>query len=171
MSHYLEPTTMMDLFEIASNRPQNNFSLGRPGLERLNIGAGFKYIEATQILDLPKWNAETDPIPYDDETVGVIYCIGMLDHISNVPKFLKECQRVLAPGGTLNISVAHVKSNMAWDDIYHKTWFTEDTWKKIFTPTYWEPDYFEWKLRVNCNMIMGIVERNLFILTQMIREA
>ena len=164
------PHGLSSLFELAMDRQIPDFESGRPELIKLNIGPGFKKIYDTHELDLPMWNAELDPIPLEDESVGIIYAFGFLDHINNVPQFLRECERVLAPGGVLNISVAHVKSSMAWDDIYHKSYFTEDTWKKTFTPGYWEPpEYKPWQFRIGINLIIGIVERNLCILTQLIK--
>ena len=164
-----EPNDLSSLFYTAMLRTIPEYSPGRQELLKLNIGPGFKRIQNTIELDLPDWNANTDDIPYDDESVGVIYCFGMLDHISNVPNFIYECQRVLAPGGTLNISVAFYKSQLAFEDIYHRSWFTETTWKKLFEKQYWLADSFEWKLNIGINLIIGVVERNLIVLTQMIK--
>jgi SAM-dependent methyltransferase len=164
----LEPVDLSSLFFTAMLRTIPSFSPGRTELFKLNIGAGFKHIENTIVLDLP-WNAETDDIPFDDNSVGVIHCYGMLDHISNIPRFMKECQRVLAPGGTMNISVAFYKSSLAFEDPYHKSWFTETTWSKLFQKQYWDPDGFEWKFRIGINLIIGVTERNLIVLTQLLR--
>jgi SAM-dependent methyltransferase len=165
-----EPTDLSSLFYAAMLREIPSFSHGVGGLIKLNVGAGFKDIEDTTILDLPDWNAEIDDIPYADNSVGVIYCFGTLDHIIEIPKLMKEFQRVLAPGGTLNISVAFYKSNLAFEDIYHKSWFTENTWKKLFEKQYWDPDGFDWRFKIGINLIIGVAERNLIVLTQLIKE-
>lgn len=168
--HHYEPRNLSQLFELALDRDLPDYCYGKPELTKLNIGAGYKKIYGAIDLDLPEWNAETDAIPYDDGTVGVIYALGFLDHINTLTKFLRECERVLAPGGVLNISVAHVKSSMAWDDPYHKSWYTEDTWKKLFEDKYWKSADQDWRFRIGINIIMGVVYRNIAVITQLIRE-
>jgi SAM-dependent methyltransferase len=165
-----QPNDLHSFFQVAMNRQIPAFSPGRQDLIKLNVGAGLKHISDTEILDLPEWNAEKEPMPYEDDTVGVIYALGFLDHISNVPGFLKECQRVLAPGGTLNVSVAYYNSQMAHEDLYHKSWFAEGTWRNLMQNEWWSADEFKWKLTIGMNVIMGIVERNLCLLTQFIKE-
>ena len=165
-----EPTDLSSFFYVAMLREVPEFSPGIPGLRKFNIGAGNKLIANTEVLDLPKYNADEDSIPADDESVGVIYCLGTLDHLKEIPFFMKECQRVLAPGGVMNISVAFYKSNLAWEDPYHRSWFTENTWKKLFEKQYWLPDNFEWRFRIGINLIIGVQERNVIVLTQLIKE-
>lgn len=170
MTKMSEPFDLSSFFHLAMMREIPAFAPGRQELRRFNIGAGNKHIIGAEELDLPEYDANIDRIPAEAESIGVIYCLGTLDHLTNVPFFMKECQRVLAPGGTLNISVAFYKSNLAFEDPYHHSWFTENTWKKLFEKQYWKPDDFEWKFRIGINLIIGVQERNLIVLTQLIKE-
>jgi SAM-dependent methyltransferase len=162
----------MKLFELGMDRvvpyPEEWEALGRHDYTILNLGAGNKHIVGTVALDLPEWNAETLPIPYEDETVDAILAFHFLEHIQNVTFVLRECQRVLRPGGTLNIVVPYGMSDCALQDLDHKHRFTEDTWKNTFANPYY--DKGDWHWRIGFNMIMGLVHRNLVLVTQLIKE-
>lgn len=164
------PTDFMGLFELSLLRYPPDFVIGPKDLPKLNIGSGFKLIDGTIALDLPDYDANTMLLPYDDETVGTIYALGMLDHIRDVPKFLADCQRVLAPGGVLNIFVPYYSSNMAAEDLYHFNRFTENTWKVLFHNKTWD-NGVDWKFSIGLNIICGVVERNMSLITQLIRTA
>ena len=163
------PHDLASLFSVALNRDLPPFSLGLPNLRQLNIGAGFKGIVGAEEIGLPYYDAEIMPIPAENESVGNIYCFGMIDHVKNVPYFLSECQRVLAPGGVLNIWVAHCKSDLAHDDLDHKSYYTERSWDKLFRNQYWANTNVKWKFDIGINVLMAVEHRNLSLITQLIR--
>src|SRR4051794_13329279 len=163
------PDDLASLFSVAMNRQLPKFNCGLPELRQLNIGAGFKGISGAEEIGLPYYDAETMPIPSGNESVGNIYCFGMIDHVKNVPFFLSECQRVLAPGGVLNIWVAHFSSDLANEDLDHKSRFTEESWKVLFRNKYWANTNIEWKFEIGINVLMAVAHRNLSIITQLIR--
>ena len=140
---------------------------------KLNLGCGNKTIHGTIGLDLPEWNADTDPIPYPDGSIAVIHAYHFLEHLKDPVKMLADCQRVLRPGGLMNIVVPYYTSQMMAHDLTHKHAFCEDTWKITFRNPYYRqagsPE--EWKLEERLNVIIGIVERNLCLMTQLIRTA
>jgi hypothetical protein len=57
----------------------------------------------------------------------------------------------------------------------HKSQFGVDTWRNIFSERQYDHkadgDTGEWSLTVNVNFMYGITERNLVLVTQMIKEA
>jgi predicted SAM-dependent methyltransferase len=58
-------------------------------------------------------------LPYEDESVELIYCSHMLDHIplSAATSFLKECHRVMVPGAVGRFVVMNFELLMdAWND-------------------------------------------------------
>jgi SAM-dependent methyltransferase len=141
-----------------------------PGLT-LNIGAGKKLIEDTAVLDLPKWDADEDPIPYNDESVSNIYMIHILEHVKYPIALLRECQRVLIPGGHLNIIVPYWRTELAHNDLDHKTFWTEDSLARVLgNPYYDKSNLSDWKMEIGLNIIAGIAERNLMLLTQLIKR-
>jgi len=143
----------------------------------LNLGCGWakgnKYIPGAIGLDLPDWDANTMPIPYPDASVGTIHAFHFLEHVDNVLYLLAECQRVLMVGGVMNIVVPYYSSALQAQDFTHRRAFCEDTWKTNFANAYYhQPGAIEqWKFRVGLNIIIGIVERNLCLMTQLIKVA
>lgn len=136
----------------------------------LNLGAGSKIINGAIPLDLPEWDADTMPIPFDDESITTIHCYHFLEHITDPIKVLRECQRVLLPSGVINIVVPYYNSSIAAMDLDHKHSFNEDTWKTLFDNKYYAKNHEGWRFRVHFNLIAGVVERNLSLFTQLVKE-
>jgi hypothetical protein len=164
--------TIQDLFRVGMDReiPAVVDYNKLDGI-KLNLGAGNKVIPGTVGLDLPEWDGDTDPIPYPDGAVAVIHAYHFLEHLVNPVKMLTECQRVLRPWGVMNIVVPYYTSQMMAHDLTHKHAFCEETWKTTFRNPYYtqagSPEKWKWEIRLN--VIIGIVERNLCLMTQLIR--
>ena len=136
----------------------------------LNLGAGNAPIRFAVGLDLPDWDADCMRIPYEDESVDGIHAYHFLEHVKNPISMLLEIQRVLKPGSHINIVVPYYTSSMAVHDLTHEHFFCEDTWKTLFDNPYTSPQVKErWRLKVHANFIMGIVQRNLALFTQLIK--
>lgn len=136
----------------------------------LNLGAGNKIIPGVISHDFPIWDADKEYLPYENEEVSQIHAYHFFEHCQNPVKVLQECQRVLVPGGHMNICVPYYSAAIASQDLDHKHFFTEETWKTLFKNQYYDKNKIEWKFRIGFNMICGIVERNLCLLTQLIKE-
>ena len=146
---------------------------------KVQLGAGRKYLAGWDNLDYPEWNAE-DPgrrgrIPYDDGTVGELASYFTLDHLSPVAvrRTLREAQRVLMIGGVFSIVVPHYSSQLANECIEHKTRFAIDSWRNIFSERQYdhigEDQGAPWALEDGANFMFGLTERNLVLVTQLIR--
>jgi SAM-dependent methyltransferase len=136
----------------------------------LNLGAGSKIIPGAIPIDYPQWDADYEPIPYDTESCVLIHAYHFLEHIKDPIKVLRECQRVLVPGGVMNIVVPYYNASIAAMDLDHKHQFNEDTWKTLFSNQYYSKNHEGWSFRVHFNLICGIVERNLCLMTQLVKE-
>lgn len=159
--------TIVELFALGMKRELKepiDVSKAPVGIH-LNIGAGASVIPGAFPLDWPRWDADTDPIPYHDGTVAVIHAYHFLEHCANPVAMMREFERVLVPGGLLNIVVPHYSCTMAFHDLDHKHYFTLDTWKILLDTPYYSK-YGKWRLALTFNAVMGIVDRNLAILTQ-----
>jgi hypothetical protein len=56
-------------------------------------------------------------------------------------------------------------------DLTHKTAFCEDTWSNLFSdPSYKRMGAEAWRFKIGLNIIIGIVERNLCLMTQLIKD-
>lgn len=161
--------TIQEVFRLGMKRIIPTFVDMPPGIH-LNLGAGFSEIPGVVPLDMPEWNADLDSIPYKDEAVSGIHAYHFLEHLAQPDAFLYECQRVLCPGGVMQICVPYFRSQIAYQDLDHKHCFTEETWKTLLRNGYYNKFGREWRLDIGANVIIGIVDRNLCLLTQLIRR-
>tara|TARA_Y100000310_G_scaffold297008_1_gene329703 strand:- start:327 stop:818 length:492 start_codon:yes stop_codon:yes gene_type:complete len=136
----------------------------------LNLGAGNKLISGTIPLDYPGWDGETDDLPFDDEGVDHIFAFHFFEHLNNPVRCLYDCQRVLKPNGTLNIVVPYYTSQIAYQDLDHKKFFCVETWRTLFRNPYYDKNSLEWEFEIGLNVIIGVVERNLALMTQLIKK-
>jgi len=141
----------------------------------INVGAGHQQIAPNvQNLDYPAWDARSGVLPYGSGTVTSIYAFHFLEHLTGAEAIamLREFQRVLVVGGTVQIVVPHYKSAMAFHDLDHKAFFTEDTWRTLFSTPYYDKNReLPWKFDVHVNLLIGVVERNLALMTQLVKTA
>jgi len=80
--------------------------------------------------NVDKWQNDRDTVdevfdlnngwPIPDASVNEIYSSHTVEHLDDVVHFMKECNRVLKPGGTLIIRVPHGNSDVAMGDPTHK---------------------------------------------------
>jgi SAM-dependent methyltransferase len=169
MSIYHEPLDMREMAALVTDREIPEWIQPNGIGEVLNIGAGNKKIIGATDLDLPEWDADTMPIPYEEESVEAIYAIHILEHVREPIRLLRECQRVLMPGGRLNIGVPYWHSMAAHQDLDHKSFFCEETWKTLFSNEYYAKNHDGWKFRIGANFLFGLNERNLMLITQLTR--
>ena len=145
----------------------------------LNLGAGNARIPwnnwfAPRVvdLDLPGWNANSGQrfAGIGDGACDGIYAFHLLEHVDRPIDVLWDCQRILDEGAPLTIVVPYYNSQMMAHDLTHKNVFCEDTWKVLFgTPYYNGQHAGEWRFNIGFNMIVGVVERNMCLMTQLIK--
>lgn len=181
------PYDLSDVFDIAMIRERKGFiRLPDPRHYKcVDIGGGNKIVEGYDRLDYPHWVAGREPLPYGDGSVHAIFSAHALDHMTGeaVVALLVEVDRVLEPGGTFTVVVPHYSSQLAHECIEHKSQFGIKTWRNILANPAYDPHfnfqrgdgYIEdaahtWRLSVGFNMIMGVEERNLVLVTQLIKD-
>lgn len=140
----------------------------------LNLGAGRKVLPFSTVnLDLPKWDARVDTIPYATGKVAGIIALHFLEHLDGdvVMRVLGEAERALMSGGSMLIAVPYYNSQVQAQNLDHRSVYCEETWRNVFEDeTYDRGTRGEWRLRVGFNLICGIVERNLCLMTQLVKE-
>lgn len=84
----------------------------------LNLGCGEQFHPAWENIDFQSHSAGVKahdlrkPLPFPDESCAVVYHSHVLEHFSRAlaPVFLKECHRVLIPGGILRVVVPDLET-------------------------------------------------------------
>jgi SAM-dependent methyltransferase len=107
---------------------------------RLNLGAGGLQPDGyvhVDIVALPGvdvvHNLDEAPWPWGDGEVEVILAYDIFEHINDPLVFMRECGRVLAPGGRLHLRTTWWQSENAYTDPTHKRFCTQHTFD------YWVP--------------------------------
>lgn len=184
---------IQDLFKLGMKRDLPQL-LDMPEGAVLNLGCGQSPIHGAINLDYPLWDAENylieigsgmknilltghNPfperdvmVPCPDGIIAGIHAYHFLEHVRDPRRMLREMQRVLAPGGVINIVVPHYSGSMAHHDLDHKNTYALDTWANTLGTPYYTKDREGWKLRIHFNAMMAITERNTAILTQLVKE-
>jgi predicted SAM-dependent methyltransferase len=107
-------------YRISKVNKQGNSNPDDFGKVLLNLGSGNWSLKRWINLDHPsEWYANAqkkhkiipydirnDNIPFDDNSVDVIYCSHVIEHIENIhiQRMFKECCRVLKPEGVLRLA-------------------------------------------------------------------
>ena len=82
-------------------------------INKINLGCGDVYIEADNWVNLD-YNPVAPPVkfgnllgrfPLNDNSACLVYSSHFFEHIprNKIPFFLKECKRILAPGGVIRL--------------------------------------------------------------------
>jgi hypothetical protein len=140
----------------------------------INLGAGNQVIEGVRPLDLPEWEAEYGVLPERERDLTAVFAFHFFEHISSeaVISLLRDIQKKTVVGGTLNIVVPHGKSDIAIQDLDHRTFYLTETWKTLFNDHYYNKHHeVPWKWDIGTNIVIGVAERNTALMTQLIRRA
>lgn len=172
---FLMPSTLLENFCIGMDRQVDEFKkIETFMLPVLNLGAGNKHIQGAESLDASTgwWAPFLEG--YEDEIVGGVFAYHFLEHLDKATflKMMKEIERVLVPGGLVNICVPYWDCELAHQDIDHKLFFSEKTFPNLFFNKYYDGTVpRKWKFKINAQVIMGIVHRNMCLMVQLEKVA
>ena len=86
----------------------------------LNLGCGFQKLPGMVNVDAfencepdIKWDLNNFPYPWEDNSIHAIFAAHIFEHLDDWWGALKECARILVPGGTLEIRVPDESSTTA----------------------------------------------------------
>jgi hypothetical protein len=161
---------IQQLFKLGMKRDIPDL-LEFPG-KSFDIGASGKSVApGATPLGLPEWSFPRDKIPAESNSVATLHCYHFLEHLTgdDAIAFLREAERVMIPGNSvLNFVVPYFSSPLQAQDITHKSAWMEETFRNLFDNHYYDPAG-EWKLREHTVMIIGIVNRNLAMMGQLVK--
>jgi SAM-dependent methyltransferase len=164
--------TIQELFRIGMKRPLPDLPVAPAG-ECLDLGCGKNPVPDAAGLDWPLWKGDRDPIPRPDDSIAAVYAMHFLEHLTGEQAIncLREIERVLVPGGLLYVVVPHRISSLAYEDLDHKSFWTEETWRVLFRNDYYDKHRGQpWQFRVAFNMIAGVAERNLAVMSVLVKN-
>lgn len=129
---------------------------------RLHIGSGKDYkpgwlnvdilasaqpdalLDLAQPLSLPLHidSAQTGPTELHAGSLQRIYANNVLEHVSDLPRLMGNCLRLLADGGVMDIEVPYERAPTAWQDPTHVRALNENSWL-YYTDWFWYLGWFE----------------------------
>jgi SAM-dependent methyltransferase len=125
-------------------------------------------------LGLPEWQFPRDPLPFANETIAIVHAYHFMEHLSgeNAILLLEEVQRVLIPGGIFQFCIPWAKAEIAFQDLTHKSFWTESSFRMLMNNDYYDPTAggIKWQLRQHYLVLAGVVERNICLLGQLVKE-
>jgi SAM-dependent methyltransferase len=166
-------TDFQTLFALAMKRhlPPLAHREGRA----LDLGATGRFVApGAEPLGRPAWVWPRDAIPAADESVAVVHAYHFLEHLAGreAVTLVREVERVLVPGGVFNYSVPYYNTTLQAQDLEHRSMWCEDTFRNLFEDfTYEHASGRAWRLGVHFQVIVGLVQRNLALVGQLVKDA
>ena len=87
--------------------------------------------EYGNVQNLDFRHGQIPPLPFEDGTFDVITAFQFIEHIKPRKEFLKECIRVLKPGGSLLVTTPNVKKSLARNPFHVHEYTFEEMKKEI----------------------------------------
>lgn len=137
----------------------------------LNLGSGKNPIPGAVNLDIPDWRAPW-LTQFKEESVTSVHMHHFLEHLSaeDVYRTITEVSRVLVPRGVIFITVPHAGSQLAFQAVDHRTFWTEESMQDLFYSRGYDAQYgLDWKLDIAFMTIMAREFRNLQLLVQLVK--
>lgn len=160
--------TLQKLFHIGMKRMIGEVlpNYGR----QIDLGGGYNPVPGAVAVDIQDGqDFNMDPtLRYDSDSIDVIHAYHLLEHLDTPVHLLQECQRVLKVGGHMSIVVPYYNSQLQASCWEHKSFFSEESWEQTFCKNCNKFGY-KWYFHVHLNVIMGVVEKNMCLVTQLVK--
>lgn len=104
---------------------------------KLKIGCFDQRLDGFIHLDInpeakPDYVADICSMPFEDSSVDEIVCWNVLEHVPDTLKAMRECWRVLKPGGRMKIVVPHALNPNLHSTPDHVKGFTYTTFNQFW---------------------------------------
>jgi len=81
---------------------------------------------SNKVENFIQMDIEKEPLPFENETIDIIYCYDTLEHLIYPEELMKEMVRVLKKEGKVFIRVPNVLASMAHNDPTHIFFFDKN---------------------------------------------
>ena len=103
-------------------------------MKKLNLGCGSTVMDGFVNVDYVKKDGvdivhdlEKFPYPFEDNSVDFILMDNVMEHLVDTVGVMKECYRILKPGGKIKLVFPYHQHPNAWIDPTHKKALTVET--------------------------------------------
>lgn len=100
------------------------------GLQKLDLGGGFGCPAGWESVDLENGKIKADlneKWPFEDNSIGAIRAVNIMEHIPNKIHFINEAYRVLKPGGYFISMTPSTDGRGAFQDPTHCAFYNENS--------------------------------------------
>jgi SAM-dependent methyltransferase len=94
---------------------------------KLNLGCGSHKRPDCLNVDIRRdlapdlaWNLDEHPFPLPRKQFDHVYALDIVEHLSDVARFMQEVHELLAPGGILEITTPHFSCANSYTDPTHR---------------------------------------------------
>ena len=163
-----------ELCKLALDRDIGELTYCPAGMQRVALGeSGTKKTPGVDMhLGAPDWVWPRHNIPCEDGSVGVFHAYHFFEHLSGLDaiNLLKECERKLCTYGIIQYGIPYAGTELAYQDLTHKSNWTATTFSTLFENKYYDPtEGHDWKLKVTAQAIVGVSDRNRMIVGQLVK--
>jgi hypothetical protein len=164
--------TFEQLITLATKRPLPPLLRVKDGAPTIGLGESGLYKNGQMSLGAPDWVWPRDLIPAADNSIALIHSYHFFEHLvsDDAISMLAECQRVLAPGGILQYAMPLAGVELSYEDLTHRSFWTESTFRNLMRNEYYSPTRNEWKMKVHYQVVAGVAARNLVVTGQLVKE-
>ncbi|MBT5953190.1 class I SAM-dependent methyltransferase [bacterium] len=114
------------LIEVGCGRVEHSLIFKSLGLNVSGIDLSEDSKQYSNGIKIHIVNVETEKFPLKNDSVDIIYSKSFIEHLLHPENFMKECMRILKPGGKMIHLVPDWESQYKtyYDDYTHKTPYT-----------------------------------------------
>ena len=127
----------MSLLEVGCGRGEFLRNFKNLGLSVYGCDLSDEVKDYLKDFDIKITDVDKQPLPYNDNSIDIIFSKSFIEHLYYPENFLKEAMRILKPGGLLLTLTPDWESNykIFFDDFTHRSPFTKTALKDAYKMT------------------------------------
>ena len=124
----------MSLLEVGCGRGEFLRNFKNLGLSVYGCDLSDEVKDYLKDFDIKITDVDKQPLPYNDNSIDIIFSKSFIEHLYYPENFLKEAMRILKPGGLLLTLTPDWESNykIFFDDFTHRSPFTKTALKDAY---------------------------------------
>ncbi len=121
------------LLDVGCGRGDFTRGFKDAGLEVFGLDREKGSSEILKGIEVKTADIKNDPFPFDNETFDFVFSKSVIEHLLEPDNFIKECRRVLKPGGRIIVMAPDWQSQIYiyYDDYTHRHPYTKTSLKDL----------------------------------------